>query len=206
MAAVQYLLARGANLDLRTKEGKLCADFASYPEMQALFSITPSAVPSIPAKGSTILSGTIPLPSPPLSSLREATSPAPQNIRYEPQQLLSKTPNDVVASPPLVSPPMIKQKPITLPQQQTVVATGTNSNSHSVVLQACIRIKLSREEYFREFPLPASLAELKSMIQLEWLESVDSSITIVRLPNTLVRNDWDVSRLRDCDELQILNN
>lgn len=84
LKAAQYLLSRGADPELKTKEGKLCVDFATYPEMKQLF---PNSQPQ--AEGGTptpvLLSGTLPLPLTPISSIKSPSiSSSPEYITYKP--------------------------------------------------------------------------------------------------------------------------
>jgi len=67
-------------------------------------------------------------------------------------------------------------------------------------------MRLHLDKYFTEFPLPSPplFSNLYIMITEEFESLRDDTFTIIRLPNTRLRNDWDVSRLIDGDELEIV--
>jgi len=87
----------------------------------------------------------------------------------------------------------------TTEENQDIIINNLNPKISGII----IRAKVHKNRFFIEFPLYLrTIKNLKQNLIAE-LNLTDQDFLIIRSPNTLIRNDWDVGRLNNTHELEI---
>jgi len=202
--AVEFLLSKGALGNTKNKEGKTPQEYAANQEIAAIFGISGTVVPSSPEKKH--------LQSPEHTTKTPGQSVPQQHSSVQLEMLLEDLRRVQL------------QQNTLLQQLLNQIHSPTSLGHHQEII---IRAKLEEDACFVEFPLSLKTYQnLHKQLQIHLLSPPSHSTTnttnndtgypklfnetkeisaIVKYPmKVLVRNDWDVNRLKNEEEIVVM--
>lgn len=183
MQVVKYLIQRGVTISPRSQYGQTPADLTSHPEILSLLGSSSSTANASPLSK---LSGIQPVFYPDSKPTPKTTPPVPIPSTH-PSLSPSPSSSSFVGNHPS-------------PGSEVVGALSSSAS-----LLDCLRVSRSDlGDLWLEYPMPdpSKLSPLTEMLLAD-LPSELMIFRIIRLPNTIIRNDWDVSRLKPGSELRV---
>jgi len=198
--AVQYLCSNGANVEIKNKDGKRPIDMVLTPEISIIFGLTEKSenesIDPIPVQ-SLSLQGTKPRAHWYSSELH------PPNLEWQ-TSLKGPSPLSMESTIPDSHFPLRNNNYNDIPLSPVPVALNSGDYGRGWG-ELCLRAKIEDAEFWIEFPLRERSFSALQLALTQQLGIVDpqSIQHIIKAPNVLVRNDWDVSRLQIEQELTV---
>eukprot|EP01129_Flabellula_baltica_P001452 TRINITY_DN11345_c0_g1_i1.p1 TRINITY_DN11345_c0_g1~~TRINITY_DN11345_c0_g1_i1.p1 ORF type:complete len:238 (-),score=47.96 TRINITY_DN11345_c0_g1_i1:42-755(-) len=178
---VSFLIQHGADQTILNSQGKQPYELASDPSVLSLFGVQENETIQNLNTTST-LSGVKPMRDAVISNYQSDNQTAVNRDPFPKQSVISPS-KPIKPDPKSLNLPVREVKPLL----------------DGIVLRA----KITGDPYFIEFLFKESkFSDLQEKLKTEL--DIHDNFRIVKFPDTLVRNDWDVSRLIDGTDLCVI--
>jgi len=194
--AVHYLCSHGADVNIKNKDGKRPIDMELTPEIAAIFGLT--TIPEKEGNDPNLPHQTVSMQGTKPRAHWYSSEQIKPNLERHPSMENTGIPNSQF--------PEIGQSNYHFPASPVPMPLNSGDYGRLLTTELCLRAKIDQDEYWIEFPLrERSFSALQEILTQELgIDSKKQSIQyIIKVPNVLVRNDWDVSRLQFEQELLI---